>query len=340
MPFPFTYATLFTGGDLFGVGAEAAGLSPTWGVEIEEEIAAVGRRNTSADILAAAVEGVDFSKLRAPWLLHASPVCTRASVQQPASGEADVDVVTARATAAAVETLSPEVFTLENVFQYRDFEAFRIITTTLFALGYNVRTWHLNAADYGTPQTRKRLILVAARSFVPSRPKATHSEPGAESGQLAFFDALQPWRGWYGATEDLHAGLPASRLQPWQLDRLPAYVSDPAATAPAGVDSRGFLVCGYGNDFKADDGGRVTYVGAGEPSFTIQASTWKQAPRVALPGGRVLKTTARVWARLQGLPDTYALPANNVLASKVVGNGVPPPLAEAICRNALQQFKP
>jgi DNA (cytosine-5)-methyltransferase 1 len=343
MPFPFTYATLFTGGDLFGVGAEAAGLSPTWGVEIDGEIAEVGRKATAAGILPAAVEDVDFAKLAAPWLLHASPVCTRASVMQQSAAETDVDIAAARATVRAFETFRPEVFTLENVIRYRKFEAFRIITRAVLAAGYHLRAWNLNAADYGTPQTRRRLIVVASRSFVPRRPSNTHTARRDGGGQLAFFDSLQlqPWRGWYGAAEDLLPRLPADALHKWQTGKLPAYVTDPAANpAPSDVDARGFLVCGYGNEFKAEDGGRVTFVHASEPSFTILASTFKQIPRAALASGTVLKTTPRVWARLQGLPDSYPLPANNVLASKIIGNGVPPPLAEAICRSALQQFNP
>lgn len=335
----FTYATMFTGGDLFGVGAQAAGLAPTWGVELEEEIAEVGRKNSAADILSAAVEEVDFSKLAAPYLLHASPVCTRASVMQAAAAEDELDMTAARATAQAVETLRPPVFTLENVFQYRNFEAFRVITSTLFALRYKVRMWHLNAADYGTPQTRKRLILVAARDFTPRRPPATHAEQVADGGQLRFFDSLQPWRGWYGVTSDLHAGLKPTGFPAWQLGKLPAYVSDPAHPAAAGVDSRGFLVCGYGNEFKPDGRGRVTCVDASSPSFTILASTYKQRPR-AVVGGQPLRTSPRFWARLQGLPDSYTIPDNVVLASRVIGNGVPPPLAEAVVRSALLQFRP
>lgn len=41
---------------------------------------------------------------------------------------------------------------------------------------YHVYYEVINARNYGVPQNRKRLVLIAARDFVPERPEATHGE--------------------------------------------------------------------------------------------------------------------------------------------------------------------
>jgi hypothetical protein len=71
------FGTLFSGGELAGVGITAAGWRHAWGVEYDPAIAAVAQANgfdvTVADVLACDPRG--FAPVDA---LHASPVCTRA----------------------------------------------------------------------------------------------------------------------------------------------------------------------------------------------------------------------------------------------------------------------
>ena len=60
-----------------------------------------------------------------PWIrLHASPVCTRASVANSGATESQEDIDTAAAVVRALKAQKPQVFTLENVWQYRTFQAF------------------------------------------------------------------------------------------------------------------------------------------------------------------------------------------------------------------------
>lgn len=198
------FATLFTGFGGVDIGLMAAGLSPAWGVEYDADIAGVHRRNLGDHVIVADVRGVDYAALpRADWL-HASPVCTRASVANPGASEAPEDIETALAVVRAVEAQAPQVFTLENVWAYRNFAAFRLILDALGAAGYMYDFEHVNAADFGVPQTRKRLILRAVHgALLPPMPQPV------------------PWVGWYAAIADLVDGLPDSQLAPWQLARMP-----------------------------------------------------------------------------------------------------------------------
>jgi DNA (cytosine-5)-methyltransferase 1 len=133
-----------------------------WGIEYAPAIAAVAQAN-GFDVTVADVRAVDYAAMpRADWL-HASPSCTRASVANANATEAQEDIEAAQAVCRALAAQEPEVFTLENVWQYRTFAAFRLICDQLGRMGYFWTYSHENAADYGVPQTRRRLILRAAR---------------------------------------------------------------------------------------------------------------------------------------------------------------------------------
>jgi DNA-cytosine methyltransferase len=193
----------------------AAGIDHRWGIEYGPSIAAVAQANgfavTVADLL-----DVDPRTFERVDVLHASPPCPNFSRAKTNGQETEHDYALAYRVMAFVAVLRPSIFTLENVYGYRKSESFQHILRTLLRLGYRYRWWHLNAADYGVPQTRKRLILVAARDFVPQRPPATHTD----GGHVGMFGSLPPWVGWYEAIEDLIPGLPDSQFADWQLERL------------------------------------------------------------------------------------------------------------------------
>jgi len=264
-----TLGCLFSGFEGVGIGAKAAGISHSWGIEWKDDIAQVARNNgfhsITADILTVDphdMERVDF--------LHASPPCTNASVANANAGESDSDRALGYKTAQFVEVLKPEVFTLENVWQYRNFDAFKFILTTLERLGYWIDVQHVNAADFGVPQTRKRMILRARLG-----------------GWLPHLPDPVKWVGWYEAIEDLIPTLPESHFAPWQLARLPeeyktilvggvacgvAEIGDPAFTmvsSPKTVSPRAFLV---NTNMSGDTGDNIQVQQAGEPAFTTTQS--------------------------------------------------------------------
>lgn len=202
----FTVGSLFTGFGGVEVGAKAAGLSLAWGVEYRADVAAVANRNLGDHVMVADVRDVDYASLPHVDVLHASPVCTRASQANTGATETDEDITIADAVIRALDAQQPDIFTLENVWQYRTFKAFRNICDAIERNGYMYDFEHVNSADFGVPQTRKRLILRAVRGLLPPLPVPV------------------PWVGWYAAIEDLLPTLPESKLAPWQLARLPADV--------------------------------------------------------------------------------------------------------------------
>lgn len=209
--------TLFSGGGGFCLGMVAAGVDHAWGVEYDDKIAQVARDNglatITADILQcdpADFEPVDF--------LHASPPCPNFSNAKTNAEETENDRALAAKVCQFITELLPRVFTLENVYQYRNSQSWETIARTLLVHGYQVNYWHVNMADYGVPQTRKRMIAIARRDgMTPMLPPATHSETPVNG----FFERRERWVSWYEAIEDLIPTLPDSEFAPWQIARLP-----------------------------------------------------------------------------------------------------------------------
>lgn len=327
-------ATLFSGGEGVGVGARAAGLGHLWGIEHDDAIAQVARDNgfrvVTADVVTSNPQ--DFET---PHVLNASPRCVNFSPAKANAQESEEDIELAMATVRFIEALKPRVFTLENVWMYRKSKSWRLIADALNRLGYWMTVHHFNSADFGVPQTRKRMIVRAIRG-----------------GWLPPLPLPEPWRGWYSAIEDLLPDLPDSEFAPWQLKRgvqdllgqtrmfsqgifhdhrgneyplSGLSTSEPAFTITANSNMggiRAFLATGQYAQSSGTPNRQCQTVYADEPSPTVTASA-KGDWRAAVPG-RVVRLTPRCLARLQTFPDSYQLPDSNTLAARIIGNAVPP----------------
>lgn len=364
------FATMFTGFGGADVGLMAAGMTPLWGVEYDAAIADVYRQNIGDHVIVADVRTVDYAALSAVDWLHASPSCVRASVANVDATESTEDIEAAQAVVRALQAHKPLVFTLENVWAYRNFAAFRLILDTIGNMGYFYDFEHVNSADLGVPQTRRRLILRATRGLLPPMPQPV------------------PWVGWYEAIADLLPDLPDSKLAPWQLARLPEEVketmlvgsgntnksivtdapriwTEPAYTVLGSMlrGSRALLVDGkLGSEstiMTTRDGEAPCFTvttsrnqrdmravlvsknadkygdgirGSSEPAQTIGAN--EHGSKGILPH-RIVAMTPRCLARFQSFPDWYQLPDNRSLAAKGIGNAVPPLLMQRIAEGLL-----
>jgi site-specific DNA-cytosine methylase len=87
----FTFRTLCSGGELFGVGAAAAGWQHVDGYELRPDIAAVAQQN-GFDVRVADICAVDYSSLVPVDHLHASPSCKTASTANTGATETPEDL--------------------------------------------------------------------------------------------------------------------------------------------------------------------------------------------------------------------------------------------------------
>lgn len=76
--------------------------------------------------------------------------------------------------ARLVEEAKPHIVSMENVPELEDEQVFKDFVKTLTDLKYNVTYKVVNAADYGVPQRRKRLLLLASKKKKISFIDPTH----------------------------------------------------------------------------------------------------------------------------------------------------------------------
>lgn len=124
-----------------------------------------------------------------------------------------------------IESVQPEIVTMENVPRLRTFDGgsvFRDFLDTLERCGYQnvANSWKIvYAPDYGVPQTRKRLILIASKwgpvEFIPP----TH-HPGTYRTVRESIGHLPPIKaGSFDPSDPVHA---AMGLSPLNMQRIQA----------------------------------------------------------------------------------------------------------------------
>lgn len=321
---------LFAGGGGVEAGMVSAGIRPVVAVEydpskpqLSHAIAHTHHRNFSeygCKIIQQTVQEVAASKFQGfpqPDYLHASPVCANFSQAHTAKAGAALetpdDLSAAQAVAAAIRQLRPRVFTLENVPRYLSSQSFTIILNALESLGYSVNYSIVNMADYGLPQARKRLVLVASKDFAPTLPPA--SKPV----------------GWYNAIAHLIPMMPDSQLLPRQQQALSQFLAtnEPAPLLIERVGGRK----------------QTKYKPGHLPANTILRSHFtdhkgcnrNKFADIWLPDGTVKSLFIEAAAILQGFPSWYKFPPQTATAGSIIGYSVPPSFASQLFAHIEQQ---
>lgn len=207
-----------------------------------------------------------------------------------------------------------------------------------FGLRYRVVFQKLNAADFGVPQHRERVVIVGFRWDVRepwSFPQATHSSDGLEAAKWihgTYWDEHQisrgqrprppaesenrlrtiatlPFTARWRTVRDALAGLPDPRSP--EASRIANHRFQPGARRYPG--HTGSLLDHPAKTLKAGDHG----VPGGENML-------------ACPNGSVRYFTVRESARLQTFPDWYHFPSSWTESMRQIGNAVPVALARVI----------
>jgi len=124
-----------------------------------------------------------------------------------------------------VQECNPEIVSMENVLQLRQYQVFQEFTTALEQLGYFVIAYEVDCLNYGIPQTRKRLVLFASKFgkinlIVPTHHKMSFETVRSTISGLEPLDAGQS-----SHTDRLHR---CSKLSDLNLRRIMA--SKPGGT--------------------------------------------------------------------------------------------------------------
>ena len=206
-----------------------------------------------------------------------------------------------------VDLIRPRAVMIENVrgFLGAAFGDYRDkLKKQLRQMGYTTDWRLLNASDYGVPQLRPRVVIVALHKSIANRfawPPAMDKRPPTVGETLYDLMASRGWpgaRAWKNCADKIAPTVVGGSLKHGGPDLGPTRARK--AWAELGVDGLGIAYEPPGPDF------------VGMPRLTV--------PMVA---------------RLQGFPDEWRFSGAKTPAYRQVGNAFPPPVAKAVADRIL-----
>lgn len=340
-----TMVDLFSGAGGLTLGFKNAGFKTIWAAD--HNPAAVNTFRHNVDTIAECIEIDIDTTFPRPTVIVGGPPCqgfSSAGTRQ--SGDKRNTLVSV--FASVVAKVRPEAFVFENVEGFLTTEGGKRLFELILPLiesGYCIHLRKINAANYGVPQLRKRVLAIGGLGFDPAFPEPSHSAFGAPGAQLAatnlprtatvedaFTFLPEPARqppgypsGHYSSSMDSDRLHKIMALQPGQtMKDLPEYYWHQSYRRRAYRRVRD----GTPTERRGGAPAGVRRLRADEPSKAITAAA--SAEFVHPDEHRFL--TLRECARLQTFPDAFVFLGTKVERALLIGNAVPPRLSEIIAR--------
>lgn len=340
--------SLFSGAGGIDYGFEAAGYRTAVAVEMDADCCATLRANrswrlidrdifgvTSREILAAA----DLKRGEAAALVGGPPCQPFSKAGFWVSGQSerlrDSRADTLSAYLRVLEDTLPRTFLFENVegFSYRGKdEGLRLLLDGIERINKRSRVRYattvkvVNAASYGAPQLRKRLLVVGVRDGQPFEfPAPTHGESVGD-----MFPTTEPYRNAWDAIGDLD--------EPTIEDLKPG--GQWAELLPSIPEGYNYLWYTKEMGNKAFFGWRTRYwsfllkLAKNLPSWTIPA---QPGPSIGPFHWNNRRLSMRELCRIQTFPDNVSIVGTRNAVQRQVGNAVPSLLAEVVARELRTQ---
>jgi DNA (cytosine-5)-methyltransferase 1 len=206
--------------------------------------------------------------------------------------------------ARIVKYHKPQVVFLENVKGFKNHDkgnTFKVVKTTLEEMGYKVYAEVLNAKDFGVPQNRERIYIVAFlnKNVTFEFPKGVKKNTKLGDILLDIVDEK------YTISDRLWAGHQRRKKE-----------------HKAKGNGFGYSIFNHDSAYTS----------------TISARYYKDGSEIliAQKGKNPRKITPREAARLQGFPEEFKIPVSDTQSYKQFGNSVAVPVIEAIAKNILK----
>ena len=342
--------SLYTGAGGLDLGFEAAGFEVACAVEMDGEAVETLRRNRDWTVIHRDIHNVQSEEIlarcglkvgEADALIGGPPCQPFSKSGYWANGDTmRLDDPRAGTMAAYLRVLRdtlPKTFFLENVpgLAYRGkSEGIELIERTVAQVNrehgvqYSLRVTQLNAADYGVPQMRERVIVVGSQDGrVFDFPQPTHGEvEGAPE-----LSTLEPYTTAWDAIGDLEddddPGLAPRGKWAALLPSIPEGENYLWHTGRGG----GVEIFGWRRRYWSF----LLKLAKSRPSWTIQA---QPGPAVGPFHWKSRRLSARELCRLQTFPDDYHINGGISAAQRQLGNAVPAALAEVVARAMRRQL--
>ena len=324
-------------------GLRRAGISVALGVDVDPNCEYPFEWNNHAKFRKMSVSDVTAEELNTAWkgaryrllagCAPCQPFSTYSQAWDPSSDERWPLLLQ---FGRLVKETRPDFVTMENVPKLQQQEVFVQFKATLESLGYGVSDAVVNCADYGVPQARNRLVLLAARgrqiALAPPRPGRNPRTVRQEIGKLPALAA-----GGASSKDPLHR---CSELSPLNLARIKVSVpggswkdwpDDLRTECHSRESGRGYVSV-YGRMNWDEPAPTVTtqFYGFGNGRFGHP----EQERAISLREG----------AMLQSFPKGYRFvkPGDEIkmkTLGRLIGNAVPVKLGEAIGRSIVRHVE-
>lgn len=255
--------------------------------------------------------------------------------------------------------IMPKIFVFENVkgmLSMMKGELIETVVSLFQSIGYNVQYRVLNAADYGAPQIRERVIIIGTLGNGRFEyPEATHTDPELLNG--LFGNQLTPWITLGEALGDLpsirtgekglqYASEPKNDFQKLMRKNAPEEIQEHASPKNGEHIVRIMEALPDGGtpedipeEIRPKSGFKNTYCRLwwDKPSTTITRNLGTPSSSRCIHPRDPRPLTTREGARLQGFPDDYIFFGSRGDKKLQIGNAVPTFLSKAI-KESVKQF--
>ena len=347
-----TVVDLFAGAGGLSLGFKRAGFRSLWAADNQKAAVETYRLNVDERAECVVIDvGTTFPR---PTVIVGGPPCQGfSSAGMRLVGDNRNTLVSV--FAQLVAKVRPAAFVFENVEGILTTERGQRIDDLLgplVACGYRVHLRKVNAANFGVPQHRKRVLAIGGLGFDPSFPEPTRSAFGAPGATLAAIHL--PLAETVG---DAIGTLPAPTAEaPGRPEGHYTRTMEDARRRKIAALLPGQTMRDLPEEFWHQSYRRRAYrrVRDGTPSArrggppTGMRRLKENEPSKAITGGAIGEfvhpsedrfLTLRECARLQTFPDWFAFRGTRAERSLLIGNAVPPVLAEVVARGLAKDLQ-
>ena len=339
----FTFVDLFCGAGGISLGFQQAGFRCARAIDNDEAAVRTCRLNFQNHVAREKIS--EKTELVSADVIIGGPPCQGFSSAGMRRSEDERNSLVG-VFSGLVARHKPRAFVFENVEGFLTAgkgERVADLLVPLIQAGYRIHLRKVNAANYGVPQHRKRVLAIGGLGWDPIFPQPTHRAFGAPGASKAFRN-LPPCP----VLEEALAGLP----QPTE--------------SPPGIPHGH-----YTREISELDGKRIVLLKAGQSMKHLPEDLWHDSyqrrafrrvmdgtpterrggapfglrrlhadqPSKAITGGAISEfvhpfenrfLTLRECARIQTFPDDYLFAGTPTQNVRQIGNAVPPLLARAV----------
>lgn len=333
--------SLFSGGGGLDLGFKQAGFEIIWAIDIIQDAVNTYKKNVGNEIICGDIYKIDDKQIPHCDFIIGGPPCQSFSL----AGNRHCDDNRGRLVWRYIEIIKevqPKGFLFENVtglVSAKNNAGEKILPLLFKAfsdIGYTLSYKIVNAADYGVPQLRKRVIIVGMKGFMRNFefPEPTHNQDGTKGKKK------------YVSVREALGDLPIPSKDcgisehDWPtMSELDKYICHHVRPGGNYMDIPDEVNSVRIKRLKRDGGHTTCYgrMDPDKPSYTI--NTYFNRPNVGcnIHYEQERLITLREAMRLQTFPDNYEFSCKSKQGKNlIVGNAVPPLLAKKLAEQILK----